>query len=106
MSKYTEDDLKIELENKEYEYGFYTEPELWNLPSLNEDMFVPSQKKENHNGWPIGLEAFRAWEQMIEPEWANVATKPEGYILLFSSKAVDLIKHDVDPELCRNVQKS
>jgi Fe-S cluster assembly protein SufB len=24
MSKYTEDDLKIELENKEYEYGFYT----------------------------------------------------------------------------------
>jgi Fe-S cluster assembly protein SufB len=23
MSKYTEDDLKIELETKEYEYGFY-----------------------------------------------------------------------------------
>jgi Fe-S cluster assembly protein SufB len=31
MSKYTEDDLKIELENKEYEYGFYTEPELCDL---------------------------------------------------------------------------
>jgi Fe-S cluster assembly protein SufB len=27
MSKYTEDDFKIELENKEYEYGFYTELE-------------------------------------------------------------------------------
>jgi Fe-S cluster assembly protein SufB len=27
MSKYTEDDLKIELETKEYEYGFYTELE-------------------------------------------------------------------------------
>jgi Fe-S cluster assembly protein SufB len=24
MSKYTEDDLKLELETKEYEYGFYT----------------------------------------------------------------------------------
>jgi hypothetical protein len=27
MSKYREDDLKIELETKEYEYGFYTELE-------------------------------------------------------------------------------
>lgn len=25
MAKYTEDDLKVELETKEYEYGFYTE---------------------------------------------------------------------------------
>ena len=25
MSKYTEDDLRVDLENKEYEYGFYTE---------------------------------------------------------------------------------
>jgi Fe-S cluster assembly protein SufB len=27
MSKYTEDDLKLELATKEYEYGFYTELE-------------------------------------------------------------------------------
>ena len=32
MAKYTEDDLKVELENKEYEYGFYTELEAENLP--------------------------------------------------------------------------
>ena len=25
MAKYTEDDLKLELETKEYEYGFYTD---------------------------------------------------------------------------------
>jgi Fe-S cluster assembly protein SufB len=26
----------------------------------------------------LALEAFRAWEQMIEPEWANVSyTKPD-----------------------------
>ena len=27
MSKYTEDDLRVDLENKEYEYGFYTDIE-------------------------------------------------------------------------------
>ena len=27
MSKYTEDDLREELETKEYEYGFYTDIE-------------------------------------------------------------------------------
>ena len=37
MSKYTEDDLKIELENKEYEYGFYTNLESETFPiGLNE----------------------------------------------------------------------
>jgi Fe-S cluster assembly protein SufB len=34
------------------------------------------------------LEAFRAWEQMIEPEWANVSYKPDFQaILLFSTKS-------------------
>ena len=31
MSKYTEDDLREELETKEYEYGFYTDIESENL---------------------------------------------------------------------------
>jgi Fe-S cluster assembly protein SufB len=41
------------------------------------------------------LEAFRAWEQMIEPEWANVSyTKPDFQATSYiSSKTVDLIKH-------------
>ena len=32
MSKYTEDDLKKELETKEYEYGFYTDLESETFP--------------------------------------------------------------------------
>jgi Fe-S cluster assembly protein SufB len=32
MPKYTEDDLKIELETKEYKYGFYTELEADTFP--------------------------------------------------------------------------
>ena len=49
MSKYTEDDLKVELENKEYEYGFYTELDSETFPiGLNEDIVrAISKKKED-----------------------------------------------------------
>ena len=48
MSKYTEDDLKIELETKEYEYGFYTDLKSETFPiGLNEDIVrAISLKKE------------------------------------------------------------
>jgi Fe-S cluster assembly protein SufB len=48
MSKYTEDDLKVELENKEYEYGFYTELDSETFPiGLSEDIVrAISNKKE------------------------------------------------------------
>ena len=50
MSKYTEDDLKVELENKEYEYGFYTELDSETFPiGLNEDIVrAISKKKEGY----------------------------------------------------------
>ena len=75
MAKYTEDDLKVELENKEYEYGFYTELEAETFPiGLNEDVVRAISKKKDEPEWMTEwrLEAFRAWEQMEEPEWANV----------------------------------
>jgi Fe-S cluster assembly protein SufB len=51
MSKYTEDDLKLELETKEYEYGFYTELESDTFPiGLNEDIVRAISKKRDHNG--------------------------------------------------------
>ena len=47
MSKYTEDDLKVELENKEYEYGFYTELDSETFPiGLNEDIVRAISKKK------------------------------------------------------------
>ena len=52
MSKYTEDDLKKELETKEYEYGFYTDLESETFPiGLNEDIVrAISKKKEETRG--------------------------------------------------------
>ena len=47
MSKYTEDDLKKELETKEYEYGFYTDIESDTLPvGLNEEIIIAISKKK------------------------------------------------------------
>ena len=52
MSKYTEDDLKKELETKEYEYGFYTDIESDTLPvGLNEEIIVAISKKKEEPEW-------------------------------------------------------
>jgi Fe-S cluster assembly protein SufB len=46
MGKFTEDDLKKELETKEYEYGFYTDIESDTFPvGLNEDVVRANSKK-------------------------------------------------------------
>jgi Fe-S cluster assembly protein SufB len=88
MSKYTEDDLKIELETKEYEYGFYTELESDTFPiGLNEDIVrAISQKRRTTMDDRLAYRSFRAWEQMIEPEWANVITPKPDFQAIYYSK--------------------
>ena len=75
MGKFTEDDLKKELETKENEYGFYTDIESDKFPvGLNEDVVIAISKKKNEPAWMTEwrLDAFRIWKEMTEPEWANV----------------------------------
>ena len=113
MSKYTEDDLKIELETEEYEYGFYTNIESDTFPiGLNEDIVRAISLRKEEPQWMTDwrLEAFRAWEQMIEPEWANIKyTKPDFQAISYYSapKAIDPNKtlDDVDPELLEMYKK-
>ncbi len=113
MSKYTEDDLKIELETKEYEYGFYTDIESETFPiGLNEDIVRAISKKKDEPTWMTDwrIEAFRAWEQMVEPEWANVHyDKPDFQAIAYYSapKSIDPNKtlDDVDPELLEMYKK-
>ena len=110
---YTEDDLKKELETKEYEYGFYTELNSETFPiGLNEDIVRAISKKKEEPSWMTEwrLEAFRAWEQMIEPEWANVNyVKPDFQAISYysSPKSVDPNKtlDDVDPDLLAMYKK-
>ena len=113
MSKYTEDDLKIELETKEYEYGFYTDIESETFPiGLNEEIVRAISKKKEEPQWMTDwrIEAFRAWELMTEPEWANVSyEKPDFQAISYYSapKSIDPNKtlDDVDPELLAMYKK-
>ena len=113
MSKYTEDDLKIELETKEYEYGFYTNIESETFPiGLNEEIVRAISLKKEEPEWMTEwrIEAFRAWKEMIEPEWANVNyEKPDFQAISYYSapKQVDPNKtlDDVDPELLEMYKK-
>ncbi len=113
MSKYTEDDLEKELENKEYEYGFYTDLDAETFPiGLNEDVVRAISKKKNEPQWMTDwrLEAFKVWKEMEEPDWANVNyKKPDFQAIAYYSapKAADPNKSldDVDPDMLAMYKK-
>lgn len=113
MSKYTEDDLREELKTQEYEYGFYTDLDADTFPKgLNEDIIKAISAKKEEPEWMTEwrLDAFRKWEKMIEPEWANVGyTKPDFQAISYYSapKQADPNKSldDVDPELLEMYRK-
>jgi len=113
MTKYTEDDLKKELENQEYEYGFYTDIESDTFPKgLNEDIVRAISKKKNEPEWMTEwrLESFRIWKKMEEPDWANVTyEKPDFQAISYYSapkpkKELESLD-EVDPELLKTFEK-
>lgn len=112
-SKYTEEELKKELETKEYKYGFYTDIESETFPvGLNEDIVCAISKKKNEPQWMTEwrLEAFRAWKEMQEPDWANVTYEKPSFqnISYYSApKKKDSYKSldEVDPELLETFNK-
>jgi len=107
MAKYTEDDLKVELENKEYEYGFYTDIESETFPiGLNEDIVRAISAKKEEPEWMTQwrLESFRIWKEMTEPDWPNVKyEKPDFQAISYYSAPKSKPKYEsldeVDPEL-------
>lgn len=113
MSKYTEEHLKVELESKEYEYGFYTDIASETFPvGLNEAVVRAISLKKNEPQWMTDwrIEAFRAWEQMTEPKWANINYETTDFqaISYYSApKKLDPNKtlDDVDPELLAMYKK-
>jgi Fe-S cluster assembly protein SufB len=110
---YTEEELKKELETKEYEYGFYTDLKSDTFPKgLSEEIVRAISKKKNEPEWMTDwrLDAYRVWEQMKEPEWANVRyEKPDFQAISYYSapKKSDPNKSldDVDPELLEMYRK-
>lgn len=113
MAKFTEDDLKKELETKEYEYGFYTDIESDTFPiGLNEDIVRAISLKKEEPTWMTEwrLEAFKHWKEMTEPEWANVQyQKPDFQNISYYSAPNKKAKYnsidEVDPELLETFKK-
>ena len=104
---YTEEELKKELETKEYAYGFYTDIESETFPKgLNEEIVRAISEKKEEPKWMTEwrLEAFKQWQKMTEPEWANVHyAKPDFQDISYYSAPNKKPKYDsldeVDPEL-------
>jgi len=110
---YTEEELKKELETKEYEYGFYTDIVSDTFPKgLNEDIVIAISKKKEEPEWMTEwrLDAFREWQKMKEPEWANVHyKKPDFQDISYYSAPNNKPKYnsldEVDPELLDTFKK-
>ncbi|MBT8311935.1 MAG: Fe-S cluster assembly protein SufB, partial [Flavobacteriaceae bacterium] len=110
---YTEEELKKELETKEYEYGFYTDIESDTFPKgLNEEIVIAISKKKEEPDWMTAwrLQAFKAWKEMTEPEWANIHyKKPDFQDISYYSAPNKKPKYnsldEVDPELLDTFKK-
>ena len=114
MAKYTEEELKEELENSEYKYGFYTDIESETFPKgLNEEVVIALSKKKNEPQWMTDwrLEAFRAWQAMeVPPHWANLKFEtPDFQDIAYYSAPKQKPKlnslDEVDPQLLETFQK-
>ena len=110
---YTEEELKKELETKEYEYGFYTDIDSDTFPSgLNKDIVKKISKKKGEPEWMTEwrLKAFESWSEMTEPEWSNVEyKKPDLQAISYYSAQKSKPKYEsldeVDPELLKTFEK-
>ena len=110
--KEKEDKILSDTLNKKYEYGFVTNIEQETLPpGLNEDVIrIISQKKEEPD-WLLKwrLKAYKQWQKMENPKWAELNLPEIDYnaISYFSAPKKKTYKSldEVDPELLRTYEK-
>ncbi|WP_448522168.1 Fe-S cluster assembly protein SufB, partial [Schleiferia thermophila] len=97
----------------EYKYGFYTPLEADKVPpGLNEDIIRHISAKKNEPEWMTEwrLEAYRIWQTMQEPQWANIRYKKPDFQAISYYAAPKPKKQlnsleEVDPELLKTFQK-
>jgi Fe-S cluster assembly protein SufB len=101
------------LTGQEYKYGFVTDIESDTVAKgLNEDVIRMISAKKNEPEWMLEwrLKAFRLWQEMTEPHWANITYPPIDYqdISYYSApRTKDRPKNlgEVDPELLATYAK-
>jgi len=103
----------MSFSSTEYKYGFVTPIESEVFPKgLNEEIVraISAKKNEPEFLLQFRLKAFRKWQQMTEPSWANVKYPPLNYqdISYYAEpknkprlESLD----QVDPEILRTLEK-
>ncbi len=110
----TEQDAIIdEVVNSEYKYGFVTNIEQESAPKgLNEDIirFISAKKEEPEWMLEWRLKAYKEWQKMTEPIWANVHYPKVDFqdVIYYSApipkKNLNSLD-EVDPELLKTFEK-
>jgi len=100
--------------NQEYKWGFVTDIEADAIPrGLSEDVVRLISAKKDEPDWLLQwrLKAFRSWQTMQEPEWANVHYPKIDYqnIIYYaapkSKKDAPKSLDEIDPELLDTYEK-
>ena len=108
-----EDKILEEVTAAEYKYGFTTDIETDKIPKgLNEDVIRIISQKKREPEWLLEyrLNAFRSWQKMEEPDWANINYKKPNYqdIIYYAApkqkKKLESLD-DLDPEMKKTFDK-
>jgi len=102
-----------EITSKEYEHGWAVNIETEEAPKgLNEDIVRFISRKKDEPQWLIEwrLNAFRAWQKMTPPQWANVHYPQIDFqdIIYYSApkqKAKATSLDEIDPELRKTFER-
>lgn len=100
-------------ERTQYKYGFVTDIETESFTKgLNEDIVRAISAKKNEPSFLLNfrLKAFKRWQEMQEPKWANISYPPIDYqkICYYSApkKKQSLNSLDeVDPEILKTFER-
>ena len=108
-----QEDIINDVTSGDYKYGFFSDIEAEQIPKgLNEGVIRTISAKKDEPGWLLEfrLKAFRHWQTMKMPEWANLKIPPIDYqnIIFYSApkkKAALQSLDEIDPELKKTFDK-
>lgn len=108
-----QDKVLNDVTSGEYKYGFVTDIETEVIPvGLNEDIIRLISAKKNEPDWLLEfrLKAFRHWQTMKMPAWANLKIPEINYqdIIYYAApkqKVAPSSLSDIDPELLKTFDK-
>jgi Fe-S cluster assembly protein SufB len=113
MAKKNDDILINEVTSGEYKYGFFSDIDTEKIPKgLNEDVVRLISSKKNEPEWLLEfrLKAFRHWQTMKMPAWANLKLPEISYqdIIFYAAPRQKIAPgslDEIDPELKKTFDK-